>query len=500
MSRALLLPPAAPGWPSALTLSDAATAQNRGAATTEIVAALARIRAERLFWPAPRLGAPKPRILALDAIGEAQARAAHDAATILRVRDPAEADPERFERIYGGSGSIALWSLIGGVSPEDGRDEDDRRAAALLARSVGRSPWTAAPISLSDAVEAQAFLRAAALERRGRVALVGMSRWKRRCLRPFLTGPDGPPRRAATLAAAGDARPALWGGDVDAPPGALRVEDGFVRSVGLGLRHTPPISLAIAEGAPYFDATRRNAFEETVADAVFDAALLARARALRSRLLALRLTKYNLPDAGRLPSPGNRMALLAPGQVAADASIRLGSGAARTDLALLEAAHARFPDAFLIYKPHPDVLTGLRGGGAPAAAVARLADHVETRASAAQCLDWADRVVTITSLTGFEALLRGIAVTTLGKPFYAGWGLTDDVEPPPRDRQLTLDELVAAALILHVRYIDPRTRLPAPPEVALEALAQARARAGQPGARAVRLWRNAVSWGLNRLP
>ena len=35
-----------------------------------------------------------------------------------------------------------------------------------------------------------------------------------------------------------------------------------------------------------------------------------------------------------------------------------------------------------------------------------------------------DEVHTLTSLTGFEALLRGIEVHAYGGPFYAGWGLT----------------------------------------------------------------------------
>jgi capsular polysaccharide export protein len=124
---------------------------------------------------------------------------------------------------------------------------------------------------------------------------------------------------------------------------------------------------------------------------------------------------------------------------------------------------------------------------------------VETRASAAQCLDWAGRVAVITSLIGFEALLRGKPVTTFGRPFYAGWGLTDDDDPPQRARSLTLDELVAAALILHPRYIDPSTGLPAPPEIAVEGLLCERARAARPSRRALRVWRDAASWILNRI-
>ncbi len=83
-----------------------------------------------------------------------------------------------------------------------------------------------------------------------------------------------------------------------------------------------------------------------------------------------------------------------------------------------------------------------------------------------------DEVHCLSSLSGFEALLRGRRVVTHGRPFYAGWGLTEDRDPPPRrGRRLSLDELVAGALILYPRYRDPVSGLPCPPEVLLERLA-----------------------------
>jgi len=67
---------------------------------------------------------------------------------------------------------------------------------------------------------------------------------------------------------------------------------------------------------------------------------------------------------------------------------------------------------------------------------------------------------TLTSLSGFDALLRGKAVTTYGLPFYAGWGLTTDMAFAAtscfarRTRQLSLDELVAATLLRYPVYWD----------------------------------------------
>src|SRR5690606_24218845 len=77
-----------------------------------------------------------------------------------------------------------------------------------------------------------------------------------------------------------------------------------------------------------------------------------------------------------------------------------------------------------------------------------------------------DEVHVITSLAGFEALLHGKAVTTHGTPFFAGWGLTQDLAPPSPRRGVarTLDELVAAVLLRYPPYLDPLTNLPAAAE------------------------------------
>ena len=61
---------------------------------------------------------------------------------------------------------------------------------------------------------------------------------------------------------------------------------------------------------------------------------------------------------------------------------------------------------------------------------------------------------------GFEALLRGISVTTYGQPFYAGWGLTNNLglRIIRRKPGLTLHEFLYGCLILYPLYFDPVTR------------------------------------------
>jgi capsular polysaccharide export protein len=159
--------------------------------------------------------------------------------------------------------------------------------------------------------------------------------------------------------------------------------------------------------------------------------------------------------------------------VADDESVRLGGGAVAGNLALLTRVRTANPDAFIIYRPHPDVTAGHRRGALPDPVRAGLADQVDQGSAIAALVGAVDEVHTLTSLAGFEALLRGRIVVTYGQPFYAGWGLTRDQAPlERRRRRLQLEELVAGALILYPLYVDPATGLPCGPEVLVARLAQ----------------------------
>jgi capsular polysaccharide export protein len=132
------------------------------------------------------------------------------------------------------------------------------------------------------------------------------------------------------------------------------------------------------------------------------------------------------------------------------------------------------PGAVILYKPHPDVEAGLRPGAVAPGALAGLADLVVTGTDPAALLTQVAEVWTMTSLLGFEALMRGVRVTTTGAPFYAGWGLTRDLGdvPPRRRARPALEGLVHATLIDYPRYRDPVSGLPCPVEVVAERLAR----------------------------
>jgi capsular polysaccharide export protein len=167
--------------------------------------------------------------------------------------------------------------------------------------------------------------------------------------------------------------------------------------------------------------------------------------------------------------------VLVPGQVEDDRAVTSG-GALASNLELLRRARTEAgPEAYVIYKPHPDVLAGHRTGLIAEADMAALADRVETTAPMAALIAMADELHVNSSLAGFEALMRGKPVTVHGVPFYAGWGLTIDRGPVParRTARRTLDQLVAAAYLLYPRYLDPETGLPCPAEVLVQRLTAA---------------------------
>lgn len=254
----------------------------------------------------------------------------------------------------------------------------------------------------------------------------------------------------------------------------VRLEDGFLRSVGLGADLTRPLSWVIDARGIYFDARQPSALEDLLQNGVFSQALLGRAAHFRQQVVAAGLSKYNLAAAPWRRPDTPRPVLLVPGQVETDASIATGALDIKTNMALLQAVRAARPDAWVVYKPHPDVVAGLRQAGTQESQALQWCDEVVLQASMSQMLDELspeDEVHVMTSLTGFEALLRSKKVVCYGQPFYAGWGLTQDRHPHPRrTRQLTLDALVAAALLLYPVYVSRVTNKVCSPEQALQEL------------------------------
>lgn len=295
-----------------------------------------------------------------------------------------------------------------------------------------------------------------------------ISLWKRRRIQQMfdqtqsVVFKESPPKETQK-------RNMIWASKASATSSAIRVEDGFLRSRGLGAELVAPLSLVLDDTGIYFDPARPSRLEDLISRRV---SLRADQRDRVGRLIAQitksGLSKYN-PNRSTMPTLPAGHRVLVVGQVENDASVLTGAGDVRTNSDLLKAARAALPDAVLVYKPHPDVEAGLRKGQVDP----KLADVIASGADPASLLDQVDDVWTITSLLGFEALLRGRPVTTLGAPFYAGWGLTTDLGNTPQRRTARPDlaGLAHAVLIDYPRYFDPVTSQICPVEVVAERLA-----------------------------
>jgi capsular polysaccharide export protein len=438
---------------------------------------------------------------------------------LTRPLDPWQAI-ERADRVYAAGGETGFLALLAGarircfadsfysgwgITTDDPRvlqkpfrrTIDEVFAGACLVATRYREPFRNRGASFEDILEIVAEWRNIDDANRRIAVCLGMSFWKRRQVTAFLRSSAGAPAFRRTTSAAlkiaharSESAVAVWASR--APAGlaeaagcrgvpVIRVEDGFIRSVGLGSDFMPAASLVLDSRGMHFDPRVCSDLEVLLLETEFTPALVERARALIAQLVARRVTKYNLGkrdlslewSASEWPAgewPAGKRRILVPGQVEDDLSVQLGGEGVGGNLDLLARVRAANPDALILYKPHPDVEAGHRNGQIPDEAACKFADTIIRDISTAAVLDEIDELHTLTSLAGFEALLRRRQVVVYGRPFYAGWGLTTDLAGTGRGRRLALEELVAGALILYPRYLDPVTRLPCGPEIVIERL------------------------------
>ncbi|MFP3343129.1 capsular polysaccharide biosynthesis protein [Halomonas sp. SIMBA_159] len=369
------------------------------------------------------------------------------------------------------------------------RSLDEVFAAAYLRYARYANPYTGQPSTLEDTITLIADQRRQQERLRGEWIACGFSAWKREFIGYFLgpaatihyqdvlpdsiqTGANAP----RILAWSSNVDPLFISRNAEQLHKLWRIEDGFIRSVGLGTDLTTPLSLAIDSLGIYYDPSQSSELESLLNHQEFSSHLLKRAAQLRERLVSLKLSKYNVSGKAALSLPSDKTIVLVPGQVESDASIATGSPRIRTNSALLRAVRQAEPDAFIIYKAHPDVISGARVGKLDSDAK-QLYDVDGSDMDITALLERVDAVHTMSSLTGFEALLRHRQVFTYGLPFYAGWGLTHDaMNCERRTRTLSLDELVAGTLLLYPSYVDPASGQLCNAETVISLLEQAKAR------------------------
>lgn len=386
----------------------------------------------------------------------------------------------------------AGWGLTQDEYPVPRRERKLSRpqlfAAAMILYPKWYDPYDDQLCELEDVIETLAVQsRAWREDSRGYTAL-GMRLWKRKSVqnnfgtyRPvtFANSTES----AIEKAGKSDSPILVWASHVTsdlltaantAHTKVVRAEDGFLRSRGLGADLVPAMSLVLDHKGIYYDPRSASSMEDHISASVdLSPFCLERAEALRAGIVNAGLSKYNLsqPTVPTLPS-GHR--ILVVGQVEDDASIKAGCQKIRTNLDLLKETRRLNPDATMIFKPHPDVEAKLRDGGLSNEQALAYCDCIASTSDPISLISEVQEVWTMTSLLGFEALIRGVPVICLGAPFYSGWGLTRDLGDIPARRHIgpSLTGLVHAALIDTPRYFDPKTGLPCPPEVVLQRLSE----------------------------
>ncbi|POF29191.1 capsular polysaccharide export protein, LipB/KpsS family [Roseibium marinum] len=401
------------------------------------------------------------------------------------------------DRKHIGKEASGVWRGIEETSAEHDIAPEAVLESILTHNTVWFSPYTGQPVRWSEALRIFHTVQTSWQENCRASHCYGAQYWNHPSIRATFSGTGGEvsfhETQEEAIAAAGRSGGQIlsWAGRTDAAfeeacseagiP-LLRIEDGFLRSVGLGAGLARGAMLAVDDLGIYYDPSRPSRLEVLLKDYELSEAEQQRGKCLVELISAARVSKYNFGKSRSFSFPADRTTILIPGQVADDAAIRKSMSATidcantpNVNLDLLKLVRGRHPDAHLIFKPHPDVETGLRKGKVERRTALNYADEIAEDANIIDLIEAVDTVETFSSLSGFEALLRGRKVTVHGAPFYAGWGLCEDLtEIPGRGRARSLPELVYLALVKYARTVDPVSLLPCTPEFLVARLSEQR--------------------------
>lgn len=245
------------------------------------------------------------------------------------------------------------------------------------------------------------------------------------------------------------------------------LEDGFLRSVGLGKAGSIPLSIIADDLGSPIDASLSSRLELLISDASVRRNA-ATGKEIRQRLVQHKLSKYNhLPHTPPKIERSTRRRMLLVDQVVGDVSVARALGNASSFERMLRDAVASGGQC--VVRTHPDVMAGYRKGY-----LTELASRtpgvviVDDQVSAASILEVVDEVWTVSSQFGLDALLRGLPVRCFAVPFYAGWGLTQEDASESakvavalrRKARPSIDELAEVVFSVYPSYRNPVTWRP----------------------------------------
>lgn len=241
------------------------------------------------------------------------------------------------------------------------------------------------------------------------------------------------------------------------------LEDGFIRSLNLGIKGSPSFSLVEDNIGIYYDATTSNKLENILNTYDFDRnkELLNKAKESISLIKKYHISKYNhAPDLDKdYFSNNSEKRVLIIAQTAGDSSLEYGRGNEYSTDDMIKEALNENPEHKIYLKIHPDVLSGKKASDIDIKNIYKRISIISEDINPISLLKCFDKVYTKTSGMGFEALVVGCECVCFGMPFYAGWGITDDrLTCNRRNRKLSVEEVFAGAYILYTRYVNPYTK------------------------------------------
>ena len=195
------------------------------------------------------------------------------------------------------------------------------------------NPFTGECMSVREVIELCGFWRRLIDKNCELGGGLGFAFWKQDNVGALMWGGAAPFQflRTASEICSGEASVAVWRSKV--PPAALaeleeqgrplvEVEDGFLRSQGLGADCVPPLSITVDGAGAHFDPARPSELEALLQNGVFDQPLINRARRLRRLIVDAGLSKYSRGDVELNRRCEGRRHILVPGQVEDDRSVQ----------------------------------------------------------------------------------------------------------------------------------------------------------------------------------
>ncbi|HEH4063955.1 TPA: capsular polysaccharide biosynthesis protein, partial [Campylobacter jejuni] len=237
----------------------------------------------------------------------------------------------------------------------------------------------------------------------------------------------------------------------------ILLEDGFIRSLNLGVENSPSFSMVKDDIGIYYDATAPSKLENLLNTYEFKDEEIKQAKKAIELIKKYKISKYNnnldIPD-DYFQKDEKRVLIIT--QTANDASLEFGLAKGFKTVDMIKDAIKENPKSKIYIKIHPDVLSGKKQSDLDINSLPKECILITENFNPVALLEFFDKVYTKTSGMGFEALMQECECICYGMPFYAGWGLTKDkLECKRRMQKRSLEEVFYVAYILYAEYFNP---------------------------------------------